>query len=145
MKQVRSPVGGLVGIEVWVGVVTPDVGLISADAFAVLVFALLGLIVGAAMLIFSEILGPKRRDPEKNTIYECGVPLLDSARHPFTVKFYLVAILFILFDIETVFLIPYAVVFKRLGIGGLVEVLLFIAVLGAGLLYCWKRGALEWD
>ena len=70
------------------GGVTPNVG---PDVFAVLVFAVLGVVVGAAMLIFSEVLGPKRRDPEKNSIYECGVPLLDSARHPFSVKFYLVS------------------------------------------------------
>ena len=106
---------------------------------------LLVVIVGAGMLFLSEILGPKRRDPEKLTAYECGVPLLDSAREPFSVKFYLVAILFILFDIETIFLLPYAVVYTQLGLLGLVEILIFIAVLGAGLVYCWRRGALEWD
>ena len=113
------------------------------EAFAIVVFAILTLIVGGALLIFSELLGPRRRDPEKNTIYECDVPLLDGAREPFTVKFYLIAILFILFDVEIVFLIPYAVVFEQLGMGGLVEILVFIAVLGGGLLYCWRRGALE--
>lgn len=96
-------------------------------------------------MALSELVGPRRRDPEKNTIYECGVPLFDSAREPFTVKFYLVAILFILFDIETVFLLPYALVYKQLGIIGLVEMGIFLLVLAAGLLYCWRRGALEWD
>ncbi len=117
----------------------------SPDAFAVVIFAVMVIVVGAGILFLSEVIGPRRRDPEKATIYECGVPLLDSAREPFTVKFYLVAILFILFDIETVFLIPYAVVFTDLGVVGLVEILIFIAVLGAGLAYCWRRGALEWD
>lgn len=116
----------------------------SPEAFAVLVFAALVIVTGGAMLLLSEALGPRRRDPEKNTIYECGVPLLDSAREPFNVKFYLVAIIFILFDIETVFLIPYAVLYRELGVFGLAEMLVFLVVLAGGLLYCWKRGALEW-
>ncbi len=117
----------------------------NADAFAVLIFALLAVGVGAVALVASELFGPRRRDPEKNTPYECGMPLLDSAREPFTVKFYLVAILFILFDIETVFLLPYAVIYQKLGLFGFFEILVFVAVLGSGLMYCWKRGALEWD
>ena len=117
----------------------------NPEAFGVVVFGLLVVIIGAAILFLSEIIGPKRRDPEKVTAYECGVPLLDSAREPFSVKFYLVAILFILFDIETVFLLPYAVVYTSLEWLGLVEILVFIGVLGAGLAYCWRRGALEWD
>ena len=117
----------------------------NSEAFAVLVFALLTLVVGVGALFVSEILGPRRRDPEKTTIYECGVPLFDSAHQPFTIKFYLFAILFILFDIETVFLIPYAVLYRGMGIVGLVEVLFFLAILGLGLFYCWRRGALEWD
>ena len=117
----------------------------SPEIFAVSVFALATIVFGAGAMVVSEIFGPKRRDPEKNTTYECGVPLLDSAREPFTIKFYLVAILFILFDIETVFLIPYAVVFRDLGVFGLIEMTVFIIILAGGLLYCWKRGALEWD
>ncbi len=117
----------------------------SSDAFAVLVFALAAIVVGAGAMVASELFGPRRKDPEKNTTYECGVPLLDSAREPFTVKFYLVAILFILFDIETVFLLPYAVIFRQLGVFGLIEMLIFIVILGGGLLYCWRRGALDWD
>ena len=117
----------------------------SPEVLAVLIFAALALVVGIGAVLVSELFGPKRRDPEKNTIYECGVPLLDSAREPFTIKFYLVGILFILFDIETVFLIPYAVVFRSLGLFGLIEMMIFIVILAGGLLYCWKRGALEWD
>ena len=118
---------------------------VSYDLFALAIFAGLTVIVGAGLLALSELVGPRRRDPEQNTTYECGVPLFDSAREPFTVKFYLVAILFILFDIETVFLLPYAVVYKQLGVIGLVEMGIFLLVLAAGLLYCWRRGALEWD
>ncbi len=118
---------------------------IAPDLFALAVYTAIALAVGAVLLVLSELLGPRRRDPEKQTTYECGVPLFDSAREPFTIKFYLVAILFILFDIETVFLIPYAVVFKQLGMVGLIEMGVFLFVLAGGLVYCWRRGALEWD
>lgn len=123
----------------------PTLAAANLDLVAITVFSILTIIVGAVLLLLSELLGPRRRDPEKETIYECGVPLLDSAREPFTVKFYLVAILFILFDIETVFLLPYAVVYKKLGIVGLAEMGVFILILAGGLVYLWKRGALEWD
>ncbi len=129
----------------WPDILLPVFANGNLDLFAIAVFSILTLIVGVALLLLSELLGPRRRDPEKETIYECGVPLLDSAREPFTVKFYLVAILFILFDIETVFLLPYAVVYKKLGIVGLAEMGVFIMILAGGLLYLWKRGALEWD
>lgn len=117
----------------------------SSDLLAIVVYATLAIVVGLGMLFLSEVLGPRRKDSQKESVYECGVPLLDSAREPFTVKFYLVAILFILFDIETVFLLPYAVVYQQLGVVGLVEMGIFIFVLAGGLLYLWKRGALEWD
>lgn len=117
----------------------------SSDLLAIAVYATLAIVVGLGMLFLSEVLGPRRKDSQKESVYECGVPLLDSAREPFTVKFYLVAILFILFDIETVFLLPYAVVYQQLGVVGLAEMGIFIFVLAGGLLYLWKRGALEWD
>mgnify|MGYP000126656488 CR=1 FL=1 len=84
-------------------------------------------------------------DSEKLDAYECGFPAFEDARIKFDVRFYLVAILFILFDIETVFLLPYAVVYQQLGVVGLAEMGIFIFVLAGGLLYLWKRGALEWD
>jgi len=118
---------------------------IDTDLISLLTFAAVTVIVGAVLLLLSEVLGPRRRDPQKDSVYECGVPLLDDAREPFTVKFYLVAILFILFDIETVFLLPYAVVYKQLGIVGLIEMGAFLFVLTGGLIYLWRRGALEWD
>ena len=117
----------------------------STDLLALTVYAAVAITVGLALLLLSEVLGPRRIDSQKESIYECGVPLLDSAREPFTIKFYLVAILFILFDIETVFLLPYAVVYKDLGLVGLAEMGAFIFVLSGGLIYLWKRGALEWD
>ncbi len=127
------------------GIMWPSVAASNLDLLSLTIFIILTIVVGVVLLLLSELLGPRRRDPEKETIYECGVPLLDSAREPFTVKFYLVAILFILFDIETVFLLPYAVVYKKLGIVGLAEMGVFLLILAGGLVYLWKRGALEWD
>jgi NADH-quinone oxidoreductase subunit A len=102
-------------------------------------------VVGSAFVILSALLAPRKAKLGKLDTYECGVPMVGEARERFSVKFYIVAIMFILFDIETVFLIPWAVLFRQLGVLGLVEVGIFFAVLGFGLLYLWKRGGLEWD
>ncbi len=100
---------------------------------------------GVFLLGLSHVLGPRRHKAEKLDPYECGVPVISSSRERFSVHFYLVAILFILFDIETVFMIPYAVLFRDLGVPGLVEMGIFVSVLVFGLAYLWRRGALEWD
>ncbi len=104
-------------------------------------------VVGLGVLIISlsAVLGPRRRKPGKLDTYECGKPLLGSSRERFSVHFYLVAIFFILFDIETVFMIPYAVLHRELGPAGLAEAAVFVAVLACGLVYLWKRRAIEWD
>ncbi len=107
-------------------------------------------VVGASMLALSNVLprllGARKITPMKTTVYECGVPpLTEGARGRFSVKFYLVAILFILFDVETVFLIPWATKYKDLGQAALVEVIVFVFVLVVALAYVWKRGALEWE
>jgi NADH-quinone oxidoreductase subunit A len=108
-----------------------------------------GAIVIAALLIgLSVILGPKRPTPQKNAPYECGVTPIGSARERFPIKFYLVAMLFIVFDIETVFLYPWAVTYKSntsMMLFNLVEMAIFIAILFVGYIYVWKRGAFEWD
>ena len=91
------------------------------------------------------LLSPSRPRPAKQEAYECGVPQMASSRERFSVRFYLIAIMFILFDIETVFLIPWAVLYRELGVPGLVEIGIFFAVLGFGLAYLWRRGGLEWD
>ena len=108
--------------------------------YSVIVVAL-----GAAIVVLSRLLGPRRPAPEKLDAYECGVPVLSSPRQRLSVHFYLAAILFILFDIEMVFLIPWAVLFRDLGVTGLVEMGAFLGVVGFGLIYVWKRGALSWD
>ena len=101
--------------------------------------------LGGVIILLSHVCGPRKRKPGKLDPYECGVQILSSTRERYSVHFYLVAILFILFDIETVFLIPWAVIFRKLGTTGLIEMGVFIAVVGFGLIYVWRRGALDWE
>src|SRR5258706_3437311 len=96
-------------------------------------------------MIRGRVRGETRHSAVKAQVFECGNPPTGPARGRFAVRFYLVAILFIVFDVEVVFLYPWAIVFRRLGVPGLVEMMLFIGVLGAGLGYVWKKGALAWD
>ncbi|PYO95805.1 MAG: NADH-quinone oxidoreductase subunit A [Gemmatimonadetes bacterium] len=112
----------------------------------------MAVIAGTTMIVISHFLGPRRPTEVKERPYESGMPPLGSAHERFSVKFYLVAVLFILFDIETVFLIPWATIF--LGSGGLgsvstgfllVEMLVFLLILSVGYIYVWKRGAFQWD
>ena len=98
-----------------------------------------------ATLAASHFLGKRINDPAKLLPYECGVTPVGTARERFHTRFYLVAMLFIVFDIETVFIYPWAVVFKQLAVFGLIEMGVFIAILLAGLVYVWGKGALEWD
>ena len=111
----------------------------------VLLFVAVGLGFGAVTIGLSSIIVPRRITPEKVAAYECGVDPVGDARGRFTVKFYMVAVLFILFDIEVVFLYPWAVAFRWLGLYGLIEMVLFIVILLAGYLYLLKKRALEWE
>lgn len=103
------------------------------------------IVIAIGMLVFSHLVSPRRPTPLKDSPYESGMPPLGGARQRFSVKFYLIAMLFIVFDIEVVFLIPWGVAFRRLGLTGLVAMAIFIVVLEVGHAYAWKRGALEWD
>jgi len=103
------------------------------------------LALGAGIVVLSRLLGPRRYDAEKLESYECGVPEITSPRQRLSVHFYLAAILFILFDIEMVFLIPWAVLFRDLKVTGLIEMGAFLGVVGFGLVYVWRRGALKWE
>lgn len=111
------------------------------------IFVHFALVVGltVALLALHAVLGGSRPTPPKLEPYESGVWAIGSARERVPIRYYLIAMLFILFDIETVFLYPWAVVARRLGTFGLIEMLVFIGVLGLGLIYAWKRGALEWQ
>jgi NADH-quinone oxidoreductase subunit A len=100
---------------------------------------------GLGIVIASAILGPRRSHPSKLDPYECGKPLFQDARERFPVHFYLMALAFILFDIEMLFLLPWALIHRQLGPDALWEVLLFIGILGVGYLYIWKRRVIDWD
>lgn len=104
-----------------------------------------GVTFGVVMLKLNEFLGPRRPTEEKFTTYESGMEPVRTARERFSVKFYMVAVLFILFDIEVVFLYPWAVSFRELGVQGFVTMFIFIVILLIGFYYIWRKGALEWD
>jgi len=111
-----------------------------------LIFMLIfGFGMAGIFMLFSEILGAKRSTKEKKTTYESGMQPFKTARDRYSVKFYLVAMLFILFDIEIVFMYPWAVQFRELGMTGFVAMLLFIVLLFAGYIYVLRKGALKWD
>lgn len=117
----------------------------SDPYFSVLLLLLIGVGMAVAFVFLSQVLGPKKYDPVKYSVYECGVDPFTSASVRVSVKFYLVALLFILFDLEAAFLYPWAVLFRELGWFGFVEMAIFVVILLAGLLYAWKKGALEWQ
>lgn len=111
----------------------------------VLIFIGIGVFMGLAPIAIGFIRGPRKPDKEKNSPYECGFAAFEDARMPFDVRFYLVAILFIIFDLETAFLFPWAVVLHQIGWFGFVAMLVFLAILVVGFVYEWKKGALEWE
>ena len=112
---------------------------------AVLLMALVAALIPALFIGVSRFLGPRKPSTVKGEPFECGNPSTGPARGRFSVKFYLTAILFIVFDVEVVFLYPWAILFRRLGLFGFVEMLIFMSILTLGLAYVWRKGALEWD
>ena len=115
------------------------------DYLPLVVFIALSALIGVALLIAPFIVAYKNPDPEKLSAYECGFNPFDDARMKFDVRFYLVALLFIIFDLEVAFLFPWAAAFHDVGVFGFWSVLLFLAVLTIGFVYEWNKGALEWD
>ena len=111
----------------------------------VLLFLAIGAAFGVMPLMAGFVLGPRRPDTEKLSPYECGFEAFEDARMKFDVRYYLVAILFIIFDLEIAFLFPWAVVLDRIGTPGLVAMGIFLAILVVGFVYEWKKGALEWE
>jgi NADH-quinone oxidoreductase subunit A len=111
----------------------------------ILVFIVIGILFGIGPMIIGFILGPHRPDSEKNSPYECGFEAFEDSRMTFDVRYYLVAILFILFDLEIAFLFPWAVVLNDLGWFGFFAMAVFLGILVIGFIYEWKKGALEWE
>ena len=111
----------------------------------VLIFICVGLLVGAVMITLGFVLAPHKPDSEKLSPYECGFEAFEDARMKFDVRYYLVAILFIIFDLEIAFLFPWAIVLEDLGLFGFLAMVLFLGILVVGFAYEWKKGALEWE
>ncbi len=111
----------------------------------VVIMLVLAVATAVGMLAATSLIGPKKSFPDKMEPFECGESPIVSPKLRFSVKFYLVALFFVIFDIEAVFLYPWAVLFKELGWFGFVEMMIFIFILSIGLIYVWKRGALEWE
>ena len=116
-----------------------------AEYFPILLFILVGVGVGVAPIVLGKLLGPNKPDPEKLSPYECGFEAFEDARMKFDVRYYLVAILFILFDLEIAFLFPWAVALKQIGPAGFWAMMVFLGILVVGFVYEWKKGALDWE
>jgi len=115
------------------------------DYLPIVIFIGVALFIGLALLISPFLLAFSRPDPEKLSAYECGFNAFDDARMKFDVRFYLVAILFIIFDLEVAFLFPWAITFGELGSLGFWSMMVFLGVLTIGFVYEWRKGALDWD
>jgi len=115
------------------------------EYLAIALLIVLATVVGLIAIGMGELFGPKRKSQVKNEPYESGMTPIGPGTRRMPVRFYLVAVLFILFDIEVVFFLPWAVVFRQLGLFGLIEMAIFIIILLVGYVYAWKKGALEWE
>jgi len=118
---------------------------VLTEYLPILLFLIVAGGIGVALLAVGWVVGPRSKNKEKSDAYECGFEAFEDARMPFDVRYYLIAILFIIFDLEIAFLFPWAVVFKEIGLVALIEMAVFLALLLLGFVYCWKKGALEWE
>jgi len=123
----------------------PDVELLLAEYLPILIFLGLAIALGAILILAAVVLAVRRPDPEKVSAYECGFNAFDDARMKFDVRFYLVSILFIIFDLEVAFLFPWAVAFGEVSMMAFWSMMAFLGVLTIGFAYEWKKGALEWE
>jgi NADH-quinone oxidoreductase subunit A len=119
--------------------------MILSDYLPILLFLAVSTVLGAALLALGALLGPHRASAEKLSPYECGFEAFEDARMKFDVRYYLVAILFIIFDLEIAFLFPWALVFDEIGAPAIVAMAVFLGILVVGFAYEWKKGALEWE
>ena len=116
-----------------------------SDYIPIAILVFLSTCLAVLVIILGHLFGPRRPTEAKGMAYESGMDPIGPGTRQMPVRFYLIAVLFILFDIEVIFFLPWAVVFKRLGLFGLIEMLVFILILLVGYVYAWKKGALEWD
>jgi NADH-quinone oxidoreductase subunit A len=143
LQQEREGLGGMVG--------RPSAQTMLENYFPVLVFILVGLAFGCAPILLGWLVAPNRPDSEKLSPFECGFEAFEDARMKFDVRFYLIAIIFILFDLEIAFLFPWAVIFKdivasdTMRMFGFFEMMIFIGILVIGYIYAWAKGALDWE
>ena len=115
------------------------------DYLSIIIFLFIALFISIGFILINFISSPSNPDPEKLSAYECGFDAFDDSRMEFDVRFYLVAILFIIFDLEIAFLFPWAITLGKIGIFGFWSMMIFLAVLTIGFIYEWKKGALEWE
>ena len=115
------------------------------DYLPIIIFLVIALGLSCAFIVINFILSPKNPDPEKLSAYECGFELFQDSRMEFDVRFYLVAILFIIFDLEIIFLFPWAIAFDEIGLFGFLSMMFFLLVLTIGFVYEWMKGALDWN
>ena len=118
---------------------------LTTQYLPIAIFIAVALAIGAALMLAPFLIAVRNPDPEKVSAYECGFNAFDDARMKFDVRFYLVAILFIIFDLEVSFLFPWAVAFRKIGLLGFWTMIAFLGVLTVGFIYEWRKGALEWD
>ena len=116
-----------------------------AEYFPVLLFMAVSAGIGIALIAIGNLFGPKKPSAEKDSPYECGFEAFEDARMKFDVRYYLVAILFILFDLEIAFLFPWAATLNEIGFAGFISMMVFLAILTVGFIYEWMKGALEWE
>ena len=122
-----------------------EVERLALDYLPVIFFLVIGGVISGLFVLGSALLAPSKPDPEKNSAYECGFNAFDDARMKFDVRYYLVAILFILFDLEIAFLFPWAVSLDSIGFFGFMSMMIFLTILVVGFIYEWMKGALDWE
>ena len=115
------------------------------DYFSIILFLIIALILSIGFIVINFLFSPKKPDPEKLSAYECGFEPFSDSRMEFDVRFYLVAILFIIFDLEIAFLFPWAISLGNIGLLGFISMMIFLIILTVGFIYEWKKGALDWE
>ncbi|MEK6691522.1 MAG: NADH-quinone oxidoreductase subunit A [Nitrospirota bacterium] len=118
---------------------------IPSNYLPVLILLIFSVFTGVSVLVFGYFVRPKRSYPEKLTPYESGIPPVGEPRYRFSVRFYIIAMLFVIFDVEAVFLYPWAVAYNKIGLYGFIEMVIFIFILLVGYIYAWKKDALTWE